>query len=134
MRLALRMVEPPCAGPSVRTAVDGLVAVNVGDAPELTRQQLGEFVPRHGDELVCASTRARARPAMQPTAPNGRRGDTGAVTERAGKIAEQGRGVGIALQGCDRGYVAGFDASRETAPMGEARREVGHEASLGPTS
>ena len=51
MHLALGVMEPACAGPAVRAAVDRLVAVRVDDAAQLARQKSGQFVPRHGDEL-----------------------------------------------------------------------------------
>ena len=67
MHLALRVVEPPGAGPAVRAAVDRLVAVGVDDAAQFAGQQFGELVPGHGDELVGAARRAGPGPvASQP--------------------------------------------------------------------
>ena len=63
MDLALRVVEPACAGPAVRAAVDRLVAVGVDDAAQLAGQQFGELVPGDGHELGGAARRTWPGPS-----------------------------------------------------------------------
>src|SRR4029077_11284001 len=84
VHLALRVVEPACARPAVRAAVNRLVSVRVDDAPQLARKEFGELVPGDGDELVGAAPRARAWPVAQPAAPDRRRGDAGGMANGAG--------------------------------------------------
>jgi hypothetical protein len=87
VHLALRVVKPAGAGPAVRASVNGLVPVRVDDTAQLARQEFGELVPGHGDELVGAALRARARPVAQPPAPHCRCGDARGMPNRAGQVA-----------------------------------------------
>ena len=123
VHLTLRVVEPARTGPAVGTAVDGLVAVGVDDAAQFAGEQFGEVVPGHRDELVGAAPVARARPVLEPATSDGRAAHPRLVTYRAGQVAQQRRGIGVARWGGDLDDVAVVDAGVEGAPVGEARRD-----------
>ena len=110
MHLALGVMKPACAGPAVRAAVDRLVAVGVDDAAQFAGQEVGELVPRDGDELVGAAAGARAGPVAQPAATHRGSGDARAVPDGAGQVAQQRRRVGVAVERRHGRDVAGFDA------------------------
>ena len=123
VHLTLGVVEPTRAGPAVGAAVDRLVAMGVDDTAQLAGEQFGEVVPGHRDELVGAAPVARARPVFEPATSDGRAAHPRLVTYRAGQVAQQRRGIGVARWGGDLDDVAGFDAGVESAPVGEARRD-----------
>src|SRR6202171_4983113 len=54
------------------------------------------------------------------------------MPDRPRQVAQQWRRVGVAVQWCDGGDVAGFDVGAECAPMREAGGCVAHRRSLGP--
>ena len=67
MHLALRVVEASGTRPTVRPTVDRAVTECAHDSAQFGRQQIGELVPGHVDELVAATVIRRTRTVLQPT-------------------------------------------------------------------
>ena len=89
VQLALRVVEPPGAGPPVRATEDRLVAVSTADPGQLGRDQVQRGIPADFAERVVPAPVARAGTVVEPAAAHRRPPHPGGVPQRAGDVAEQ---------------------------------------------
>jgi len=92
VQLALRVVEPPGAGPAVRPAEDRLVAVGrAAPGPVRPRARSSAWSQPTSTNGSAAAPVGRPRPVLQPPAPHGGPGHAGGVTQASGNVAEQRR-------------------------------------------
>ena len=81
MELALGVVEPARAAPSVGASVDGLRPVGVDDAAQFGREQVDDGLPPDGDERLGAAARVRSGTPVEPPGPYHRLRDPGPVPD-----------------------------------------------------
>src|SRR4051794_8797009 len=90
------MVEDAGTGPSVRAAVDALVAVLRPHSIDLGCDCPDGLVPIDLDEILAAASGGWDGPLLQPTAPDGRSQNTSAMVGSTDDAGEQWRRVRIA--------------------------------------
>ena len=105
LELALGVVEPAGAGPSIGAREDRLIAMRVTDAGDFGRDPVQCLVPRDLNETVLpALFAALSRPPFEPALANGRPQHAGAARKAAGDVVVDGGWIEIAGMGLD-----GFD-------------------------
>ena len=122
--LALRVVEPPRAGPAIAAAVDRLVAEGGADPIELGGDQIEGAVPFHFDEwLVSPAFWFRAGPAAEPRLSDRRALDP-APPHGFQRLTDRGW-VGVLGEGVHRGDLAAIGLDLVGAPVGERAMSSG---------
>ena len=89
VQLALRVVEPPGTGPSVRAPEDRFVAVRPAYPGQLGRDQVQRLVPADFAERVVPAPVTGTGAVLEPAAAHRWPSHPGGVPQRAGDVAEQ---------------------------------------------
>ncbi len=120
--VALGVVKAPRAGPSVRAAVDGLVAMGFPDMRQRVRRQLQSRVPVHGHEWLHATAGPVAVPgALQVAGPHHGLRDAATRVETVQKRLPDGRGMRVFGIGVDSRHLHTIRFHQVIAPVGAGR-------------
>ena len=127
VNLALRMVKPACARPSIGSGIDGAVSVVPANAVEFVRDNLLGFLPGDPDERVCTAPIAgRPRPQIEPALSNGRCPDSGRAVENIDDSRADRRDVRVLFESvqCLDSAVSGLDPVCSPVRRGERQRKA----------
>ena len=116
--LALRMVEPPGAGPAIRPGIDRLIAVFAAHPVKLSGDQTARLGPadRHKG-ILAALVSGGARPALKPAFPDHRLRNPGRCIQHIDDALPNGRRITVFLESAQSSHPTALAVDTVGTPM-----------------